>query len=174
MTMSDSLLPIADTRFDGSRVGVHPNGTNTVFVDARQNSANGDDDDPSVFFIRFRGKDYGYSGNWTREPDGVWSPLSDDSVTLRGSFGMSKAPKTYAANILTMIATQLEVWYNIHGQDVLNEAEVRLAEIALGQAEDAYSEAQAVLEAAEAKLAEADRRLTAAKLARISLRAPSA
>jgi hypothetical protein len=146
----------------GGRVAIRPNGTNSVFVDGQSNSANGGDEDPRVCFIRYRGKDYTHSANWQRTSGGQWVPVST-GVTQRGSFGMAKAPRTYAAAIIEMIGDALVRWYDeTNGGAAMRSAEVqqaqRSAELAADKVVDARAAYEAALEAqrvAEARLLEA-------------------
>lgn len=176
MTMSNDDTFLNLPAGFGGRVAIRPNGADSVFVDASSNSANGNDDDDRVCFITYRGKDYTYSTNWTRNDDGTWTPVRyTDAVTQRGSFGMAKAPKTYAAAIIKMIGAGLTAWYDeTNGGAAMRAAEVRRAEIDLGIAEDNVRDAQAALNDALEALKLAERRLTEAQLATVTLHAPSA
>ena len=162
---NDTFLPLP-ANF-GGRVAIRPNGTNSVFVDGQSNSANGNDDDPRVCFITYRGKDYSHSANWQRTSGGQWVPVST-GVSQRGSFGMSKAPRTYAAAIIEMIGDALVRWYDeANGGAALREAEVHQAEMAVSNAERDMADAQAALDAAARKLRDAQVRLRAANAARV-------
>jgi hypothetical protein len=160
MTMSNDDTFLNLPAGFGGRVAILPNSANSVFVDASSNSANGRDDDPRVRFITYRGKDYTHSSNWTRNDDGTWTPVRyTDAVTQRGSFGMAKAPKTYAAAIIKMIGAGLTAWYDeTNGGAAMRAAEVRRAEIDLGIAEDNVRDAQTALNDALEALKLAERR----------------
>ncbi len=169
---NDTFLPLPD-KFAG-RVAVRPNGTNSVVVDGQSNSANGNDDDPRVCFITYRGKDYTHSSNWHRNDDGVWFPVSYE-VHQRGSFGMARAPKTYAAAIITMIADGLAAWYEANdGGAAMRRAEVQQAQRSAELAADKVVDARAAYEAALEAQRAAEARLTKAQLATITLHAPQA
>jgi hypothetical protein len=162
--MSDTIFLHMPTGFSG-RVSIHPNGADMVYVDGSSNSAGGRDDDERVHFITYRGKDYTMSTNWKRSEDGVWFPLNY-TVSKRGSFGMDKAPKTYAAAIVSMIADGLTKWFTeANGGQALRSAEVRWAAHEVSAACNEVRDAQEDLAKAEGKLSEARERLAAALLA---------
>lgn len=170
MSNDDSFLTLPENF--GGRVGIHPNAANSVYVDGSGNSANGRDDDPRVCFITYRGKDYTHSSNWTLNADGVWYPVHYE-VHQRGSFGMARAPKTYAAAIIKMIGDRLAVWYNdTNGRQAMNRAALRNAENEVHGAEGAVADAQQALNEAIEALHAAERKLSAAQLATVTLHAP--